>query len=148
MGLDYHYDDIHHTKTLLAHELLHFAKGQGKQLETAEAAREAARRQQMEERAAALAAAGDARVVSVYGSAVRFAAQNQVVVINKGTADGVESGHVLAIQKYGERMVDKTDAARAAMKLERRIADHPLRLGVPELRRGGLFGWQVGHVPA
>jgi predicted DsbA family dithiol-disulfide isomerase len=37
VGLDYHYDDIRHTKTLLAHELLHFAKADGKQLETAEA---------------------------------------------------------------------------------------------------------------
>jgi predicted DsbA family dithiol-disulfide isomerase len=37
VGLDYHYDDIRHTKTLLAHELLHFAKANGKQLETAEA---------------------------------------------------------------------------------------------------------------
>jgi predicted DsbA family dithiol-disulfide isomerase len=41
VGLDYHYDDIHHTKTLLAHELMHFAKAQGKQLETAEALFEA-----------------------------------------------------------------------------------------------------------
>ncbi|MBW4042538.1 MAG: DsbA family oxidoreductase [Acidobacteria bacterium] len=37
VGLDYHYDDIRHTKTLLAHELMHFAKEDGKQLETAEA---------------------------------------------------------------------------------------------------------------
>jgi predicted DsbA family dithiol-disulfide isomerase len=37
VGLDYRYDDIRHTKTLLAHELLHFAKAHGKQLDTAEA---------------------------------------------------------------------------------------------------------------
>ena len=37
VGLDYHYDEIRHTKTLLAHELLHHAKAQGKQLEAAEA---------------------------------------------------------------------------------------------------------------
>ena len=37
VGLDYHYDDIKHTKTLLAHELLHHAKAHGKQLEVAEA---------------------------------------------------------------------------------------------------------------
>ena len=37
VGLDYHYDDIHHTKTLLAHELSHFAKAQGKQLDVTEA---------------------------------------------------------------------------------------------------------------
>jgi predicted DsbA family dithiol-disulfide isomerase len=41
VGLDYHYDDIRHTKTLLAHELMHHAKANGKQLETAEALFEA-----------------------------------------------------------------------------------------------------------
>ncbi len=59
----------------------------------------------------------DGRIVSVYGSAVVNAAQNQVVVINKGSRDGMERGHVLAIQKDGERLVDKTDAAKAVMKL-------------------------------
>jgi nucleoid-associated protein YgaU len=59
----------------------------------------------------------DARIVSVYGSAVVNAAQNQVVVINKGSRDGMERGTVLAIQKFGERLVDKTDAERPAMKL-------------------------------
>ena len=50
------------------------------------------------------------RIVSVYGNAVQFAAQNQVVAINKGTRDGIESGHVLAILKNGETIVDKTGA--------------------------------------
>lgn len=59
----------------------------------------------------------DGRIVSVYGSAVVNAAQNQVVTINKGSRDGIERGHVLAIQKYGERMTDKTDANKAMMKL-------------------------------
>ena len=59
----------------------------------------------------------DARIVSVYGSAVVNAAQNQVVVINRGTRDGVENGHVLAIMKDGARLIDKTDAARTALKL-------------------------------
>jgi len=59
----------------------------------------------------------DGRIVSVYGSAVVNAAQNQVVVINKGSRDGMERGHVLAIQKFGERMTDKTDANKAMMKL-------------------------------
>jgi hypothetical protein len=53
----------------------------------------------------------------VYGSAVVNAAQNQVVVINRGTRDGIENGHVLAIMKDGARLVDKTDAARTALKL-------------------------------
>jgi hypothetical protein len=40
-----------------------------------------------------------AHVVSIYASAVTHGAQNQVVVINRGSADGVEAGHVMAIQK-------------------------------------------------
>ncbi|MBI2769322.1 MAG: LysM peptidoglycan-binding domain-containing protein [Burkholderiales bacterium] len=47
-------------------------------------------------------------IVSVYGSAVTFAGQNQVVVINRGTADGLESGHVLVILKDGQRILDKS----------------------------------------
>ncbi|WP_053076533.1 LysM peptidoglycan-binding domain-containing protein [Caenimonas sp. SL110] len=50
----------------------------------------------------------DAAIVSVYGDAVSFVGQNQVVVINKGTADGVEVGHVMAILRDGERRIDRT----------------------------------------
>ena len=60
---------------------------------------------------------GDARVVSIYGSAVVQAAQNQVVVINKGHLDGIDSGPVLAIQKHGARLVDTTDPERPELKL-------------------------------
>ncbi len=59
----------------------------------------------------------DARVVAVPGSAVRYAGQNQVVVINKGLQDGIESGHVLALLSTGPKLVDKTDEARGLMKL-------------------------------
>lgn len=59
----------------------------------------------------------DARVVSVYGSAVANAAQSQVVAINKGQRDGMERGHVMAILKDGARLVDKTDPERAQLKL-------------------------------
>lgn len=59
----------------------------------------------------------DARVVSIYGSAVRFAAQNQIVVINKGTRDGIEVGDVLAILKAGARVVDKTDGQNQLLRL-------------------------------
>lgn len=58
-----------------------------------------------------------AQVVSIYGSAVRYAAQNQVVTINKGKRDGIERGHVLAILKEGGRVVDKTDPDRPTIKL-------------------------------
>uniref|UniRef100_UPI00406D0F85 LysM peptidoglycan-binding domain-containing protein n=1 Tax=Rhodoferax sp. GW822-FHT02A01 TaxID=3141537 RepID=UPI00406D0F85 len=57
------------------------------------------------------------RIVSVYGSAVENAAQNQVVVINKGKLDGVDSGTVLAILKNGARIIDKQDEARPLLKL-------------------------------
>jgi hypothetical protein len=45
-------------------------------------------------------------IVSVYGDAVVNAGQSQVVVINRGTADGMEMGHVMAILKDGQRRVD------------------------------------------
>jgi hypothetical protein len=59
----------------------------------------------------------DARVVSIYGSAVANAAQNQVVAINKGEQDGMEIGLVLAIMKDGARLLDKTDPRLVEMKL-------------------------------
>ncbi len=57
------------------------------------------------------------RIVSVYGSAVVNAAQNQVVTINRGTRDGIESGHVLAILSNGGMVPDKTLASRPMMRL-------------------------------
>ena len=57
------------------------------------------------------------QIVSVYGSAVVFAAQNQIVVVNRGTRDGLERGHVMAIVKDGQRLVDKTDSAKPYIKL-------------------------------
>jgi nucleoid-associated protein YgaU len=59
----------------------------------------------------------DGRIVSVYGSAVANAAQNQVVAINRGTRDGIEVGHVLAILQDGARLIDKTDVRPTAIKL-------------------------------
>jgi nucleoid-associated protein YgaU len=57
-------------------------------------------------------------IVSVYGDAVKFAGQNQVVVINKGRADGIESGHVLAILKTGEQRADRSQPGEhSTMKL-------------------------------
>jgi len=51
-----------------------------------------------------------AAVVSIYGNAVGVAGQNQVVTINKGKADGMEPGHVLAIQTAGRQLIDRTQA--------------------------------------
>jgi hypothetical protein len=57
-------------------------------------------------------------IVSVYGDAVKIAGQNQVVVINKGKADGIDTGHVLAILKDGARVDDRSvTAERANLKL-------------------------------
>lgn len=59
----------------------------------------------------------DGTIVSIYGSSVRFAAQNQVVVINRGTRDGIESGHVLAILKNGETIIDRNQGVKTELKL-------------------------------
>ncbi len=59
----------------------------------------------------------EARVVSIYGDAVANAAKGQVVSINRGSRDGIELGHVLAIMTDGARLVDTTDAARPMIKL-------------------------------
>jgi LysM repeat protein len=60
----------------------------------------------------------EAVVASMYGDAVAIAGQNQVVVINKGTADGIESGHVLAILKAGAQVTDRSQPGeRTAIKL-------------------------------
>ncbi len=57
-------------------------------------------------------------IVSIYGEAVAIAGQSQVVLINKGTADGVESGHVFAILKAGDRRVDRSQPGeRTEIKL-------------------------------
>ena len=57
------------------------------------------------------------QVVSVYGNAVRYAAQNQVVAINRGRQHGLERGHVLALQRGSDLVVDGTDSARPNMRL-------------------------------
>ncbi|MDM0115348.1 LysM peptidoglycan-binding domain-containing protein [Variovorax sp. J22R133] len=57
------------------------------------------------------------RIISVYGNAVQFAAQNQVVSINKGLRDGIENGTVLAILKNGQTIVDRTNGVKESLKL-------------------------------
>ena len=59
----------------------------------------------------------EARVVLVHGNSVRYAGQNQIVVINKGLRDGIEHGHVLSVLTTGPRLVDKTDKARSVIQL-------------------------------
>lgn len=60
----------------------------------------------------------EARVVSIYGSfTAAYAAQNQVVAINKGAQDGIAPGQVLSLRTKGERIKDKTDEAKDMIKL-------------------------------
>jgi len=57
------------------------------------------------------------QVVSIYASNFANASSNQIIVINKGSQDGMERGHVMALVSDGDRTVDKTDVSRPAMKL-------------------------------
>jgi hypothetical protein len=58
------------------------------------------------------------RIVSIYGNnSVVNASQNQVVVLNRGRREGIESGHVLAILKDGQQLTDTTDPTRPLIKL-------------------------------
>lgn len=68
------------------------------------------------------------QIVSVYGESVN-AGQNQIVSINKGRQDGVESGHVLALWRDGVRIADKTDGGT--------------RIKLPDERHGYLFVFRV-----
>lgn len=54
-------------------------------------------------------------VASVYGDAVSYVGQNQIVAINLGTRDGMTHGTVLALISTGRRIVDKTNDRRGDM---------------------------------
>jgi hypothetical protein len=69
------------------------------------------------------------RIITIYGEAIS-AGQNQIVTINRGSNDGVERGHVLALWRDGSRVPDTTDAAKPLMKL-------------PDERIGTLFIFRV-----
>jgi LysM repeat protein len=56
------------------------------------------------------------QVVQVYGDAL-IAGQNQVVAINRGTRDGLERGHVLAVLRDGQQVIDRTNARPETIKL-------------------------------
>jgi hypothetical protein len=67
--------------------------------------------------------------VSIYGEGFT-AGQNQIVALNRGSRDGVENGHVLALWRDGNRVVDKTNGESTAIKL-------------PDERHGNLFVFRV-----
>jgi len=69
------------------------------------------------------------QIVSIYGEGLS-AGQNQIVSLNRGSADGVELGHVFALWSDGRSVVDRTDPSRPLMKL-------------PDEREGTLFVFRV-----
>jgi len=69
------------------------------------------------------------QIVSIYGDGLT-AGQNQIVALNRGAADGIEPGYVLALWSDGKNVVDTTDAKRPTMKL-------------PDERQGLLFVFRV-----
>ena len=69
------------------------------------------------------------QIASLYGDALT-AGQNQIVALNRGSVDGMERGHVLALLRDGVRTVDKTDPVRPTIKL-------------PDERNGMLFVFRV-----
>jgi nucleoid-associated protein YgaU len=71
----------------------------------------------------------DGFIVSIYGDALT-AGQNQIVSLNKGSNDGMERGHVLALWRTGARVIDATDPSRPTIKL-------------PDERHGMLFVFRV-----
>ena len=58
-----------------------------------------------------------AHIVSVYGGPLTLAAQQQVVVINRGRRDGLDSGHLLSVVADGRRLDDRAHAARLPLAL-------------------------------
>jgi hypothetical protein len=56
----------------------------------------------------------DGLIVSVYGDAVALVGQSQVVTLNRGAAEGIENGHVLAILKSGRSVDDRSQAGEHA----------------------------------
>lgn len=57
------------------------------------------------------------RIVRTHAHAQRLAGQHQVVVLNRGSRDGLEVGHVLALQRSTVPVTDRTDSARATLQL-------------------------------
>ncbi len=57
------------------------------------------------------------RIISVYGDGVTNAAQNQVVVISRGSSNGLKAGDVLAILKDGPTVKDQTDPGKSNVKI-------------------------------
>ena len=73
------------------------------------------------------------RVISTY-SGVAYAGANMVIAVNRGAAEGLDVGTVLAIKSFGRTIIDKTNGSKEAITL-------------PEERKGLLFIFRVfNHV--
>jgi hypothetical protein len=70
----------------------------------------------------------EGQIISIYGEAVT-AGQNQIVALNRGTADGLARGHVLALWRAGKPVKDST-------------ADGQL-VQLPDEKHGVLFVFQT-----
>ncbi|PZR23134.1 MAG: hypothetical protein DI538_28705 [Azospira oryzae] len=71
----------------------------------------------------------EGQIVSIYGMGIN-AGQNQIVSLNRGSRDGMERGHVLALWREGRRTDDTTGDRRQAIRL-------------PDEKHGVLFVFQV-----
>jgi len=71
----------------------------------------------------------DGQIVSIYGDGLT-AGQNQIVALNRGSQQGMERGHVLALLRKGEKVQDRTDPTRPTITL-------------PDERHGLLFVFRV-----
>jgi LysM repeat protein len=69
------------------------------------------------------------QIISVYGDALN-AGQNHVVALNRGAADGLEQGHVLALLRDGPLVTDRT-------------VGQPTQIKLPDERTGLLFVFRV-----
>ncbi len=81
---------------------------------------------------------GNARIASVYGG-VSQAGQNQVVTINRGSAHGLEVGHVLDLYRFGGTTIDRTTSKQTGWfsGSDKRVVQ------LPDHRYGTLFVFRV-----
>lgn len=71
----------------------------------------------------------DGQVIGLYGEGLT-AAQHQIVSINRGSRDGIERGHVLALWRTGSQVADPDPSARQKLRL-------------PDERNGQMFVFRV-----
>ena len=62
------------------------------------------------------------RVVSSYGG-INETGRNSIITINKGSRDGMEIGHVLALYRFGKSFTDVTPASAGGDKVTRKLPD-------------------------